>query len=617
MQQFTAAGSCYVTLSDSKLEFICSGNNTAALQNYQAAGDSWYQTVSRTASCDFSIHITRQLSGSITFASVISDAVGLAAQYPLGDDQVYPWRTDSNVWQMPLVSMDAASTGLDVESWTVIPDDPTNNPAWNPTPMTSHNITVNGVTIPVYDTPYTYEFSGTIDWGNPATPQYSGTVRGKPQPVGNARYFNFYQPVKETCCPEMFCDSGFGEYSPAGLPKTATQWTDPQMGGSLLDGAQMIEWNGGVLLVKWAECLMSWPSVNLARPFGRDRFLIDYSTITDPNCTSGTGIASEDWIGDIVTDPTQVITGSSVNYWDHRRFPLCRSIGSTLAIVSAVQTSPGVVTLTTSETHWIMGGGSYSVADSLDCYKIPGLGLGVLVIAATPGTNTLTVSGTLATTYSSGGYIASAGITAAQAAWDSTCPRHQFLVQQWQLTLRENGGYTYDQSLQTLQPQSGYSVLCCSPNAESFPAGCAVYTAPFGSIANDVCYATGWNLKFQQYTTDPFYKAPLECQPDPSYKILLTDPSCADNSTDDRITYTPFAPLVEPMLTLPAGAPPLPVGVVLQTNFDPGSFPSPLANNCHFPNCVAQAPQIWTAYQLCTDWKVFTHDNFGKNGFQT
>ena len=51
------------------------------------------------------------LSGENPYANVISDVKYLLSQWDLTDHKLYPWRTDSDTWQMPLVSRDAAAAG--------------------------------------------------------------------------------------------------------------------------------------------------------------------------------------------------------------------------------------------------------------------------------------------------------------------------------------------------------------------------------------------------------------------------------------------------------------------------------------------------------------------------
>lgn len=583
--------------SDTKVVLAASGSFESS---YEEKIDGVVVQQAKTT-LTFDFRFSAELSVPITHDEVQADGEVLQDTWNLGDHEQYPWRQDGMVWLVPLVTRDAYPNGPD-GGRPECPD-PLDITFTNPDPNT------------------------WVQYGRRAAQprdlrigNYSGRIIGAPQPVGHGRYFNFTQKVVETCCPpgllihdlNWFCLSGWGELSPSALPKTATQWTDAQLGSLLMEGAYVMQYSGGYLLMqKWAESKMPFPSVNLARPFGRDRFLIDFATpglTDDPACGSTAGIAIGSFSGDIVTDPGSFL-------YAHRKFPTCRAIGSTLAITAAVQTSPGVITLTTAEKHWLCGtGDGHGYTDQIDCYGIPGLGAAVTVQTATPNTNTLTVNGTLTAAYTGAGYIASAGVTQELGKWDWTCPRHRFIEQRWLQVLRANGGYTYTEAEQTLAPLSGMSVLLCSPNADSFPANQAVYRAAWQRIPSESCsefsessmIGNRWHCKFIQAVSDPFYIAPVKCSGDAAEELFRNAAFGFGGGGTDSWSY--YA-LVEPMLAMPPGAPA--PAVAIARTFESGP-PSNCTVNCQMPESHHPTDAVYYDLYMATvdggnGWRTVTH----------
>ena len=564
------------------------------------------------------------LSGPYSMTDVLNDGAAMLSAWNLGDDQQYPWRQDSRTWLVPLLERDAIPQGPNCT-----PVQLTGGPWSPPAPDGSGNLN--------------YVRHGTF--GVPASTQYfTGAIRGLPQPIRYARYWDFY--AKNVCwtCSDgtlvindvnWFCVQDWGGYSPGELPKTATHWTDKELGSRLTDGAYIIEFGKGVIMQKWAEMLGGdkgerggWPSVNFARPFGRDRFLVDYTAVTaDADCAGTTGVSAATYeaLPEICIDPTNTAL------YSHRRFPSCRPIGSTINI-TAVQTSTGVITVTTAENHWLIAG------DSLDFYNTPGLGKGVAVVTATPNTNTFTVAGTL-TGSVTGAYIASAGIGQDQAKWDTTCSNHTFIVQQWWTTLRQNGGLMYaEQQGQIGKPVlPNFICLYCSPNKETFPSDSSTYSAPFGYITSEPCpdyhyygvpaQGNEWHLKFLQAVPDPFWKAPTPCSGDTSLTVGDTFNStqaypCGpyeDMNGINTFYHYSYPPMVEPFLQPPAGAPALPVSLWSTFNTPAGtgvnggfSYPIRFANNCNPPNETGGTQATaWATYIACADLQIAVHANCG------
>ena len=558
--------SMVVTLSDTEVKFTAIAGLQIKTKSY--LNDYWFNDTIDTFSYTYSK--SRTLSSPYTFSQVLADAASLLSLWDLADDAQYPWRVDGEVWLAPLVKKDCGSSGPGITDGTVTP------------PFTDPGPDENGDEI--------YHHIGALSWDN--TPSFTGAIQGAPQTVGYARFWDDHAQVLGVCCPDgmtinsdnggnWWCLNGWGEYSPSSLPPTATHWTNKQQGGMASVGAWLLQAFEGVLAQKWAESLEAWPSVNYARPFGRDRFLVDYSPCTN------TG----DYVGDICLDGTKPL-----------RFPTARPIGGTIAISSASQSGVDII-LTTAENHWL------KVGDVIDFNGVAGLGSGVAVTAATPNTTTFTVVGTLAGTYSGGGTISSHWTASDTWKWDWTCPRHTFVVQQWHTDLAGSGSIVYVQEQGSLMPAAKTSVLYSSPNTESFSNG---FSAGWGSILNETCYAPSeWHLTFLQAVADPFFSMPTQCGGDPADAVFGVQPApCADcpettANGHTAIVCVQYPPLVEPMLQPPEGAPVLPVPF---GSFD-GGMPTHCVNNCSAPNSRAVIQAMRAGWLDCNDWKVVVHDH--------
>ena len=565
--------SMVVTLTDDRVKFVSS--SSSKVTNTALNGDDEVVVVVYVDESSSSYDTSRTLSDSYSFAAVKAEGAALLAEWDMGDDRVYPWRMDGETWRAPLVHRDAASSGPAI---------------------------TEGDYTPAYELPeidvdgsLEYHHGGTLTWTNP-TP-FTGAVIGKPQAVGNGRYFDDHARVLQVCCPpglelntngggNWFCLSGWGELSPGTLPLTATHWPDVQKGGMFPKGAFMMQADEGVYFQKWAESLEEWPSANMARPFGRDRFLIDYDAATGIGDCTGTGTSAEEYAGDIILD-------SGDPFYAFRRFPDCRPIGSRLVITAAVQTSPGVVTLTVAENHWLLAG------DVLDFYGVPGLTIGDAVATATPDTTVFTVAGTLTGSYSSGGYVTSHLTAEDTHRWDWTCPRHAFVAQTWLTTVRANGGYHYTQEQGYLPPAKKTSVLYFSPNAESFENG---FNAGWGDMESDDCFPNRWHAAFLQAVADPLWKSPKQCSDDAA--VFKTQPAPCTACTG-AAACVDFFPLVEPLLAPPANAPAVPF--FFPASFD-GGLPLPPIHLCAVPDANPTIHALRAAWLACDLWKTVIHN---------
>jgi hypothetical protein len=238
---------------------------------------------------EISIDIMIELSGSSLFSEAMDDCIALLDEWPLHDDAVYPWRSDAKTWLMPYVRRDAAATEPAL-NWTV---------------------------------------DENCDFVQDQL--YTGDILGSPLPAGYGRHFDFThinwtrQNNSGDC---GSCDISLGATSPAEIPATATQWLDYNEGSSMATpGAsvqQIIDANysssspgptpiAGVRMVKWAETLERWPSINFFRPFGDDRWRMDMahaSCISAVDAMAGELTLEED-IGTVAAGDLVVIYGGS------------------------------------------------------------------------------------------------------------------------------------------------------------------------------------------------------------------------------------------------------------------------------------------------------------------
>ena len=116
------------------------------------------------------------------------------------------------------------------------------------------------------------------------------------------------------------------------------------------------------------------------------------------------------------------------------------------------------------------------------------------------------------------------------------------------------------------------SVLCISPNDESFAVG-ATYGFPnAGSLYLDEQYGSGWFSEFQQVIVDPLWQTPHfpasqigNCNAsNNAFEWTMDDGFCQEDSGGNAaIEYYPLSPLVEARLEVPGGAPSLPNGITL------------------------------------------------------
>jgi hypothetical protein len=553
---------------------------------------------------------TVTLSDPVTYTEIKDAAKVLLAEWSLVNDAIYPWRQDAMTWLVPLVTY----------------NEPRN--------------------------PVTPDFSFTQDPETceaivPAA-QWTDDILGAPNPAGYDRHFNFNHinwiagaNGDGSVC--TACEGSLGMLSASPLPATVTQWTDkgtifgPNTHGPAAwisnrltgqygaTGSFPDDIEEAVRMYKWAETIESWPALNYSRPCGRDRYLFNETAIacienfTWPDLeieeiplSGPTEFAVLDVVA-INNEVYQIATKTDAqNYTvgaklydlliacdgaSKLRFPAVRGICGELAVSEAVQTSPGVVTVTLLEKHWLKRGGSES--DTVNFTGVAGLGTGLA--ATVVDDYSFTVPGTLGA-WTSGGTVSQAG---ANVAWDTTCPRKSYFTREWQSRYRE-----YDEedpgdvTATVTETQRSYSstsrarpyIVCISPNAGDTPTRGVRY--PFGDIDHDKCWGEEWVMDVVQALPDPYWQRPhVPCG--------HVDPWLMDAAPCSGEGDYPYPPLVEARYTPPPGAPVETVRLYLSGAVGlPGAVGHP---NCAIePYAVGSIHVVRAAWEACETWPELT-----------
>jgi hypothetical protein len=580
------------TLTDDELKVTWGFSATDNAPRIPCATDYTSSTTSEQINIQYTKTVRR--SASTSYAETIASANTLLDEWDLTNDLVYPWRQDGACWLLPLVTFDEGA-GTPSIDWGQLD-----------CPASARSV--------VMDVPADCSgcrFQDSI--------QYTGEIRGSPLPAGYGPHFNYHHIVWDVCCSAFgdpgVCEEGLGELGASPLPIAATQWTDKSMGWRMRGpGGHISQYDGftqtpqeSVVVQKWAETLEAWPRENLARPAARDRYLFDE---TDVACGSVAGTdltlsvapAVDFSVGEkvAVNDEVYSITGGSGLAYTvsallyntpvicdgvaRLRYPSARAIMSTIA-AAAVQTSPGLVTVTTTTKHRLKGGGTE--ADTVTFTGISGL---TSAVATVVDEYNFTVSGTL-TTSPSTGVISDGG-----SANDSTCSTHSFLYRTFQSNYRgafEDGEdqEIVTETMVTIAPSSRHpTVICISPNGETFPHG---VTYGFGTIGADMCHGEDWSANILQAVPSPYWQTPhVPCGHAGGWTQVALP--CQTPTSNEYA----FPPLVEPMLSAPWTA-------VDGLYFGGYSYPGAVgrANCLPAPYENSHSPQWYPAWLTCTDWQ--------------
>lgn len=267
-----------LSMTDSSLEF--SINNTV---NTCPDGSKTITKVTLSAS----------LTNPNTPADIQSDVNSLLSYFPLDDDALYPWRTDSNTAIAPLVARNEVAGNV-MPSTAIPPFIAINDGAGNE-PCT-------GDWTPTYE-PYVDPNSLICD----------GSIIGVPMPAGYQGWFDFYYLDYQSCNPGSgtigyFYGWGQTNYGQMGIPRNATHWSPNTYGWQFGSGAWIFynhnpSWGGCndgenaytfppapvCVAQKWAEIKLPCLSQNFARPAGADKFAYDETQVYTIQTVTGAG----------------------------------------------------------------------------------------------------------------------------------------------------------------------------------------------------------------------------------------------------------------------------------------------------------------------------------------
>lgn len=540
---------------------------------YTPAGDCGDYTSTYWASVKYRI----ELSEPYTETDLQEDIKTLLAYWPMDDDHLYPWRTDSYLSVAPLVTYrERAWVTTDSEL-----------PIWQNDP----------------------------DWVDGNAENYDGEVMGAPLPAGHDRHFSWEHTTHEADLTGISATTYVKYYGawtrpPGGglhidptdevQPANATAWTDQKEARDLWPQSYVNfdEQTQTAYAQKHAEILIQLQSQNFARPCGLDRFTPDWSTkvcVTDWTETTITvaaltpsfsiddlvifaneGVAAiykitgVDGTGYVYTvekiqdKPTPETPADSI-YLAKMRWPNAPATCGKNPIATASATDPCVITL--AETHCLKTGDTIFAE-----------------VDGTPEEFTITVSGSNITLddYNGttlplpSGYAWDARAGAYPLYWLADARRKfTFAVATWARNYRdvaEVPGTRANQATwgmpETVAEQAfefgclpfnlcNPLVVCVSPNAEEFPAG---ITYPFPTACTDQRYGALWQAEIQQRMFDRVWQVP----PAPcGYEGLWAE--AGTGATDDAngwshcpvetedARFFPRRPFVERMIAEPDG----------------------------------------------------------------
>ncbi len=584
----------------------------------------------------FRIEVAAFLSVPLLFADVRQECIELLDTWPLNDDAVYPWRTDTSTWLMPWVDRDA------------------------------------------------YHSVPTIDWTvdeNCAFTQsapYSGQIRGAPLPAGWGRHFDFHhvnwdRGERDGIC--HACEESLGATSASPIPTTATQWTTYERGSMMFGpGAHTVqaldyEYStgsvglvpiDGIVMQKWAETVQAWPSYNRLRPCGSDRWKRDETEDACISSFDGTALVLDAYattqfdvddkiglsfggitgvyqvraksdaytytLGNATTDGVKLYTVPAAIDWEaghaaRMRWPDARPICGRLFLTSATQTAPGVVTVVTARDHWMREG------DQVDFHAVPGLGTGVAVTVVSA--TSFTVAGTLGE-YTTGGSVSSPGINSLTWQWDTTCSHGWWVANQAYSQRRvsaadpEEPDYrNIPEAIENVGPvptTTAPMVIVCSPNEDDWPLGEYGDNYPFyHAIYSDMCLGMEWHCEFIQAIVDPLWQPPREpCGHSGPWGQAVQPCGAGVDAYE-------YPPLVEPFIVEP-GVAPIPVpGSSLNIAYegenrigyyyDPLRIPEPVGVTfcVAIPNESSTLHSIRTAWLTCASYQASTKSETNAN----
>lgn len=238
------------------------------------------------------------LSEPYTIDDVLADAVTQAGEWNLIDDLEYPFRTDGHTTVAPIVLLNELAASdpnifppCSVDDLTAPIDDADGNAPfttdWAATysqrawfdPAAYSWVFASGETqATAAATGLALLYDGSII-GTPLPAGYGQPVGGNPQGVFDRDHENWFRKNCVDGVGWSQASESRGAFTPLFLPTNATKWTD-DFNATTLYPCEFINADlNGVYLQKGSEIQIPRPSINFARPFGPDKFLLDETAV--------------------------------------------------------------------------------------------------------------------------------------------------------------------------------------------------------------------------------------------------------------------------------------------------------------------------------------------------
>jgi hypothetical protein len=241
------------------------------------------------------------LSDAYTCNNVRDHAAAQSLMWVLTDDAKYPYRTDGHTTVAPVVLRNEITTPVDPAGFNTYTVDDYQNPINNDTgdaPFSSGWVSSPKWAQRAWFDPLCYQwvFPAGMDQtsaaatgltliidgamiGAPLAAGYGQAVGGNPWGVYDRAHENWF---RRNCIFGVGWSTGQqsrGNFTPTYLPGNAQKWTDDFHATTLWPCAFTYTDVTGVYLQKWCEIKNKRPSVNFARPFGPDKFLLDETSV--------------------------------------------------------------------------------------------------------------------------------------------------------------------------------------------------------------------------------------------------------------------------------------------------------------------------------------------------
>lgn len=306
------------------ISLVPGGNSTFLQYNYYISPGLYVDRLDEgfpSGTITFTLDVS--LTDGYTSASCYSHFMEALSKWDLGDANAYPFRTDEQLANAPLVVFDEVlNTGLSYypptmndygvglinDSYGNAPGSLSTSPGQQPTGAPVDYITTwaqrKWLDPEDYiwlwpDNTYSNDAAATSG-ATLITPLYTGQVISHTQ-AGSERHFWFkYASRQRLFTPPLAGGNGYqwfynqnGGFSLSPLPKTAMRWMNNDQAqydpGAYREGAAtppgnypqaFMNQNGdGIVGGAYVRATQPWPSVNYARPCGPDKYAVDQPTV--------------------------------------------------------------------------------------------------------------------------------------------------------------------------------------------------------------------------------------------------------------------------------------------------------------------------------------------------